>query len=171
MIIAIIIIIIIVFLIISSLHLKLIILIISIQIKLTILLMILILLLHVKNLIKNNINNNNNKNNNNNRVNFTSPSPSQNSKETVFILGYSMVKKLKGFLLTRKLNHKWVVKARPFSSAKVRCMHDHIKPTVTDFNLNHIILHCRTNDPSSERTASQIARSITELTLSLKISG
>ena len=126
------------------------------------------LLLHVKNLIKNNINNNNNKNNNNNRVNFTSPSPSQNSKETVLILGYSMVKKLKGFLLTRKLNHKWVVKARPFSSAKVRCMHDHIKPTVTDFNLNHIILHCRTNDPSSERTASQIARSITELALSLK---
>ena len=47
-------------------------------------------------------------------------------------------------------------------------MHDHVKPTVQDFNPNHIILHCGTNDVSSERTASQIARSIIELALSLK---
>ena len=79
-----------------------------------------------------------------------------------------MVKKLKSFLLTRRLNHKCLAKVRPFSSAKVRCMHDHVKPTVKDFNLDHIILHCGTNDLSSERTASQIARSIIELALSLK---
>ena len=60
----------------------------------------------------------------------TLPPPSQNSKETVFILGDSMVKKLNGFLLTRKLNHKCLVKVRPFSSAKVRCMHDHVKSSV-----------------------------------------
>ena len=35
-----------------------------------------------------------------------------------------MVKKLNGFLLTRKLNHKCLVKVQPFNSAKVRCMHD-----------------------------------------------
>ena len=79
-----------------------------------------------------------------------------------------MTKKLHGFLLTRKLNHKCLVKVRPFSSAKVRCMYDHVKPTVRDFILDHIILHCGTNDLSSERTASQIARSIIEFALSLK---
>ena len=70
--------------------------------------------------------------------------------------------------MTRKFNHKCLVKVRPFSSAKVRCMHDHVKPSVRDFNLDHIILHCETNDLSSERIASQIARSIIELALTLK---
>ena len=49
---------------------------------------------------KNNNNNKNksrNKNSTTNKNNVTSPSPSQNSKETVFILGDSMVKKLNGF--------------------------------------------------------------------------
>ena len=79
-----------------------------------------------------------------------------------------MLKKLNGFLLTRKLNHKCLVKVRPFSSAKVRCMYDDVKSTVQVFNPHHIILHCGTNDLSSERTGSQIARSIIELALSLK---
>ena len=47
-------------------------------------------------------------------------------------------------------------------------MHDHVKPSVQDFNPDHIILYCGTNDLSSERTASQIARSIIELALTLK---
>ena len=42
------------------------------------------------------------------------------------------------------------------------------RPTVRDFNPDHIILHCGTNDLNSERTASQIAKSIIELALSLK---
>ena len=68
-----------------------------------------------------------------------------------------MVKKLNGFLLTRKPNHKCLVKVRPFNSAKVRCMHDHAKPTVRDFDPDHIILH-----------SSQIAKEIIDLALSLK---
>ena len=79
-----------------------------------------------------------------------------------------MVKKLNGFLLTRKLNHKCLVKVRPFNSAKVRCMHDHVKPTVRDFDPDHIILHCGTNDLNSDRTSSQIAREIIDLATSLK---
>ena len=67
-----------------------------------------------------------------------------------------------------KLKHKCLVKVRSFSSAKVRCMHDHVKPTVRDFNPDHIILHCETNDLNSERTANEIAKSIIELALSLK---
>ena len=48
----------------------------------------------------------------------------------------------------------------PFSSAKVRGLHDHVKPTVRDFNPDHIIPLCGTNDLKSEQTPSQIARSI-----------
>ena len=66
-----------------------------------------------------------------------------------------MVKKLNGFLLTMLC---------------YSCMHDHVKPTVRYFNPDHIILHCGTNDLNAERTASQIARSIIELALSLKSS-
>ena len=114
----------------------------------------------------NNENNSNNKSSHDNKINST-PS-SQTSKETVFILGDSMVKNLNGFLLTRKLNHKCLVKVRPFNSAKVRCMHDHAKPTVRDFDPDHIILHCGTNDLNSDRTSSQIAKEIIDLALSLK---
>ena len=38
-----------------------------------------------------------------------------------------MVKKLNGYLLTKKVRHKFLVKVRPFSGAKVSCMVDHIK--------------------------------------------
>ena len=87
----------------------------------------------------------------------------QNLKETEFILGDSMMKKLNGFLLTRKLSH-----TQPFSSAKVRCMHDHVKPTVRHINPDHIILYYGANHLSSDRTASQIARSIIQVAFSLK---
>ena len=70
--------------------------------------------------------------------------------------------------MTRKLNHKCLAKVPPFSLAKVRCMHDYVKSSVRDFNPDHIILHCGTNDLRSERTASQIARLIMELALTLK---
>ena len=63
----------------------------------------------------NNENNNNNKSSNDNKVNSTPLSPT--SKETAFMLGESTVKKLNGFLLTRKLNHKCLIKVRPFNSA------------------------------------------------------
>ena len=56
-----------------------------------------------------------------------------------------MVKKLNGLLLTRKLNRKRLVKVRTFNLAKFRCMYDHAKPTVPEFDPNDII-YCRTND-------------------------
>ena len=67
-----------------------------------------------------------------------------------------MVKKLNGFLLTRKLNHKCLVRVRPFNSAKLRYVHGHAKATVWDFHSDHIILHCGTNDLNSDRISSQI---------------
>ena len=73
------------------------------------------------------------------------------------------------FLLAGKLNHKCLVKVRPFSSVKVRCMHDHV--IMSEANLIRTMLSFiagGNSDLSSERTASQIAGSITELALSLK---
>ena len=92
-------------------------------------------------------------------------------QETVYILGDSMVKKLNGYLLTKKVRHKFLVKVRPFSGAKVSCMVDHVKPTLRDEKPDHIILHTGTNDLRSEKTSSNIAKSIVDLAMSLKSSG
>ena len=91
-----------------------------------------------------------------------------NAKETVFILWDSIVKKVNGFLLTRNINHKYLVKVRSFVSVKVSFMNDHVEPTLRDFNPEHIIIHVGTNDLNIERTASQIAKSIVDLCQSLK---
>ena len=67
-----------------------------------------------------------------------------------------MVKKVNDFLLTSYIDHKYLVKVRPFSSAKVSCINNHVKPTVRAFNTEHIIQHVGTNDLNTERTASRI---------------
>ena len=67
----------------------------------------------------------------------------------VFILGDSIVKNVNGYLLTKKLQHKKLIKVRLSSGAKVSCMSDHVKPTIREFNLNHIILHVGTNELKS----------------------
>ena len=106
----------------------------------------------------NNNNNKHDKNSNHDRIdNNNRSTSSSNSKETVFILGDSMVKKVNGFYLTRNIKHKFLVKVRPFSSAKTRCMYDHAKPTIRELNPEHIILHVGTNDLNTEKTASQIS--------------
>lgn len=60
----------------------------------------------------------------------------------------------------KAFNHKCNVKARPFISVKV-------KPTIKDVNPNNLILHIGSNDLNSEKTSSQIARSI-DLSFSLE---
>ena len=86
----------------------------------------------------------------------------------MFILGDSIVKNVNGYLLTKKLQNKKLIKVRLFSGAKVSCMFDHVKPTIREFNPNHIILHIRTNELKSSKIASQISRSVIDLALSLK---
>ena len=39
-------------------------------------------------------------------------------------------------------------------------MQDHVKPTIRDINPQQIILHIGANDLKTERTASQIAKSL-----------
>ena len=92
-------------------------------------------------------------------------------KSSTFIMGDSMVKKLNGYLLTKKIKHKGIVKVRRFTTAKISCMQDHVKPTIRDINPQQIILHVGTNDLKTERTASQIAKSIIDLSISLKKNG
>ena len=92
-------------------------------------------------------------------------SPREKSKK--YILGDSMIKKLNGHFLTKKVRHNYLIKVRSFSGAKVSCMVDQVKPTLRDDKPDHIILHAGTNDLRTEKTASQIAKSIMNLTTSL----
>ena len=46
-------------------------------------------------------------------------------------------------------------------------MYDHAETTIREFNSNHIILHVRTNELKSTKTASHI-RPVIDLALSLK---
>ena len=90
------------------------------------------------------------------------------NKTNVYILGDSIVKKLNGYLLTRKIKQKHLVKVRSFSGAKISCMTDHVKPTLRDINPDHIILHADTNDLRTENTSSQIAKATIDLVTLLK---
>ena len=96
---------------------------------------------------------------------------SSNEKSKIYTLGDSMIKKLNGYFLTKKVRHKYLIKVRSFSDAKVSCMVDHVKPALRDDKPGHIILHAGTNDPRTEKTRSQIAKSIIGLTTSLKNNG
>ena len=90
------------------------------------------------------------------------------SKTNVYILGDSIVNKLNDYLLIRKIKHKHLVQVRSFSGAKISCLMDHVKPTLRDINLDHIILHAGTNDLRTDNTASQIAKATIDLATSLK---
>ena len=61
------------------------------------------------------------------------------NKTNVYILGDSIVKKLNGYLLTRKIKHKHLVKVRSFLGAKISCMTDHVKLTLGNINPDHMI--------------------------------
>ena len=54
------------------------------------------------------------------------------SEDTVFIVGDSMIKKIDGYLLTKSISHKFLVKVRPFTTAKTIDMYDHLIPTLRE---------------------------------------
>ena len=54
------------------------------------------------------------------------------SKDTVFIVGDSMIKKIDGYLLTKSISHKFLVKVRPFTTAKTIDMYGHLIPTLRE---------------------------------------
>ena len=118
----------------------------------------------------NNINNNSKENNiNSNGGDNTNASKQKQTRKTAFIIGDSMVKKIDGYLLTSSVNHKYIVKVRPFLSAKTIDMLDYIKPTKRDFNPDVYLLHVGTNDLSSSKSPEQISMDILNLAYSLKL--
>ena len=116
------------------------------------------------NSISNDNNNSNSKENNINSSNINSK-----TRKTAFIIGDSMVKKIDGYLLTSSINHRYIVKVRPFLSAKTIDMVDYIKPTQRDFNPDLYLLHAETNDLSSNKSPEQISLDISNIVNSLKL--
>ena len=92
------------------------------------------------------------------------PPPSQNStnpqksKTSVFIVGDRMIKN--GYLLTSSLKHQYLVKTRPFSTAKTIDMYDYIKPIQRDFKQEIFILHVGTNDLPLNKSPKEISEDI-----------
>ena len=84
----------------------------------------------------------------------------------IFIMGDSIVKHVRGYELSRKVeNCKVYVKS--FSGAKVMCMEDYSKSTLREMH-THIILHAGTNDVPTKKAPEQIAENIANLAIKLK---
>ena len=124
--------------------------------------------------IKDTNNTNNNNENNCVRINGSNiengiyeVNVKSNQNKSAFILGDSMVKDVDGYLLTRSINRKFIVKVRPFSSAKTIDMEDYTKPTKRDFNPDLYIIHVGTNDLSLDDTPEVISTRIMDTAKSL----
>ena len=76
------------------------------------------------------------------------------------ILGDSMLKHVKGWDLSAKLDHHHTIYVRNFSEAKVRSMKDYTKPCTREENLDHITLYVRTNDRNSDNSPERVGKSI-----------
>ena len=77
-----------------------------------------------------------------------------------------MINDLKGREMPKKLKNANVY-VRHFAGAKVRCMKDHIKPTLRE-KPDFIVLHVGTNDLVSDRPPDLIAKSIVDVASSMK---
>ena len=90
------------------------------------------------------------------------------SKKTVFIVADSMIKKIDGYLPTKSINHKFLVKVRPSTTVKTIDMYDHLKPTLQNFNPGLLIIHVGTNDLPLNKTSNEIAEEIVNLAESVE---
>ena len=89
-------------------------------------------------------------------------------KETVFIVRDDMIKKVDGYLLTKYINHKLLVKVRHFTTAKTIDMYDHLKSALRDFNPGFFIIHVGTNDLPLNKTSNEIAEEIANISESVE---
>ena len=90
---------------------------------------------------------------------------STKKQPVTYILGDSIVKEVKGWELSNNLkrSHKVVVKS--FSGAKIQCMRQYIKPSLSQ-KPDHVIIHIGTNDLASNMSADNISKSIIDLATS-----
>ena len=91
-----------------------------------------------------------------------------NKKNYAFIIGDSMVKDVDGYLLTGSIKRKFIMKVRPFSSARTVDMQVYIKSTKCDFDPSLYLLHVGTNDLLLEDTPEAISKRIIATAESLK---
>ena len=78
-----------------------------------------------------------------------------------------MVKHVNGREISQKLQGNCKVYVKHFSGAKTKCMKDYMKPSQRE-NSDHYISHVGTNDLCLDRSPELIAKSITDLALTLK---
>ena len=87
-------------------------------------------------------------------------------KKKVIVIGDIMIKKIDGYLLTNAINHKYLVKVRPFLPAKSVDLLGNVKPIQTDLDPEAYVIYIGTNDPTTDKTDeifSEILRLIKEL--------
>ena len=89
-------------------------------------------------------------------------------KKSAFLVGDSMIKKVDGYLLTSSINHKYIVKVRPFVTAKTDDMYDHIKPMQRNFQPNVYISYVGTNDLPTDMIPEEISEKIITFSKHLK---
>ena len=83
-----------------------------------------------------------------------------------YILGDSMIKNLKVWEMSKKLK-KANLYVRHSAGAEVRCMKDHIKPTLRE-KPDHIVPLVGTNDLVCDRPPGLIIKSIVDVASSMK---
>ena len=86
-------------------------------------------------------------------------------KKNIVILDDSMITHVKGYDMSKKLKN-CKVNVKSFSGSKVRCMKDHMNPSLRE-KPDHTILHKGTNDLNNDRP-DLIAKSIADLAITLK---
>ena len=96
--------------------------------------------------------------------------PNKNPKskrDSVIILGDSMIKHTNGWEIAKKLKPECKVFVRNFPGATTQCMADYMKPSIRA-KPNHFILHVGTNDLNSNRPPDEIVKAIIDLASGLK---
>ena len=89
-------------------------------------------------------------------------------KKKVIVIGDSMIKKIDGYLLTSSINHKYLVKVRPFLAAKSVDMLGYVKLIKRDLDPEAYVIHICTNDLGTDKTPDEIFSEILRLIKELK---
>ena len=89
-------------------------------------------------------------------------------KKKVIIIGDSMTKKIDGYLLTSSINHKYLMKIRPFLAAKSVEILDYVKPIQRDLDPEAYVIHNGTSNLVTDKTPDEILSEILRLIKELK---
>ena len=79
-----------------------------------------------------------------------------------------MIKKIDGYLLTSSINHKYLVKVRPFLAAKSVDMLDYVKPIQRELDPEAYVIHIGIKDLTTDKTPDEIFSEILRLIKELK---